>query len=90
MSVADSADEALLVVNTAAADREVRLRFAQGDARRVQHVSLAAGGYASVTAPAAEGLHSLAVNTDDGQGAVIDDTPWLPMVVVRERTVELC
>lgn len=83
-------DEALLVVNTADTDRTVSLHFARDEASHTRELSLRAGGYASVAAPDGEGDHSVAVDTDAGGRAAVADVPWLPMVVVRERAVQLC
>lgn len=83
-------DEALLVVNTADTARTVSLHFARDGASQTRELSLRAGGYASIQAPEGEGHHSVAVDTDTGGRAAVTDVPWLPMVVVRERAVQLC
>jgi len=84
------AAEALLVVNTADCEREVAVHFARDEASCTRRLSLREGGYASVAAPAGEGHHSVAVDTDTGGRAAVTDVPWLPMVVVRDRSVQLC
>lgn len=80
--------ERFLVVNTADGARRVRFGLARGDVELTPTLDLEAGGHASVAAPGGAG--ALAVHVEAG-GHVADGVGRRPpMVVVRERSVELC
>lgn len=78
-----------LVVNTAETDRELCVELARGGDGQTARVVLEAGGYASMTAPPGGGALSVRAETDAGAVATaVVRRP--PMVVVRDRSVELC
>lgn len=78
-----------LVVNTADTAREVAISLARGSNDRTEELTLDGGGYASVVAPGGEA--PLIVSTETVHDhAVGIGFAHPPMVVVGDRSVDLC
>lgn len=78
-----------LVVNTADAAREVAISLARGSSDRTEELTLDGGGYTSVAAPRGEAPLTVSTETTHDH-AIGVGFARPPMVVVGDRSVDLC